>query len=333
MKKQQVVIYIVSGIITIALLVYLLLTLDWGTLRAAFMDVHWGWLALAFLAYFVNISLRALRFKNLLYSRSVRWIELIPVSAFHNMFMYLLPAKTGDVTYIILARGRLNIPFYEGTATLVASRFYDFSVIALILAFILPFSRNGIPDWIFQAAVVFCMVALIGATGTLLFLKFSKSGQQSRVGKNPFYLRVQNAWEKFIAGLREIQANGANLRVALITLGIWLCLYADYYFIARSLGTPITFFHISMISIVMVPLTLLPLQGFANIGTHEIGWASVLVAFGYSYDTALAIAVGSHFVLLVSVLLVGGLSFLLTQTLLLDLKKEEVNDRPSTTRN
>jgi uncharacterized membrane protein YbhN (UPF0104 family) len=66
----------------------------------------------------------------------------------------------------------------------------------------------------------------------------------------------------------------------------------------------------------MVPLTLLPLQGFANIGTHEIGWASVLIAFGYPYKTALAIAVGSHFVLLVSVLLVGGISFLMAQTLI-----------------
>jgi uncharacterized membrane protein YbhN (UPF0104 family) len=203
----------------------------------------------------------------------------------------------------------------------------------LILLLILPFSRHAIPEWIFQSAISFCVVVLTGAAGILLFLKYSKPRQQRRTGKNPFLLRVQKTWENFIAGLREIQANGANLRVALITLGIWLCLYSDYYFIARSLGTPINFFQISMISIVMIPLTLLPLQGFANIGTHEIGWASVLVAFGYPYNTALAIAVGSHFVLLLSVLLVGGLSLLLTQTPLLPINKEEVNDRPSTTRN
>ena len=60
---------------------------------------------------------------------------------------------------------------------------------------------------------------------------------------------------------------------------------------------------------VMIPLTLLPLQGFANIGTHEVGWTSVLVAFNYPYETALAIAAGSHFVLLLSVLISGGLAF------------------------
>ncbi len=75
------------------------------------------------------------------------------------------------------------------------------------------------------------------------------------------------------------------------------------------MGLPVAFYHIAIISIVMIPLTLLPLQGFANIGTHEVGWTSVLVAFDYPYKTALAIAAGSHFVLLLSVLVGGGLAF------------------------
>ncbi len=315
MKKRQLLVYIASAVLSIAFLAYLLLNLDWETLRAAFSDVRWGWLVLAFLAYFVNIFLRALRFKNLIYSRPVRWIELVPVSALHNLFMYLMPAKTGDVSYIFLAKNRLNVSLSEGTATLLAARFYDFSVVAFILACILPFSRSGMPDWIFRSAIFFCLIVLTGALGVFLFLKLSKPGSRKLNPTNPLFLRVLNAWDRFIAGLREIQSNGANLRVALITLGIWLCLYSNFYFIAQSIGTPITFYHISIISIVMVPLTLLPLQGFANIGTHEIGWASVLVAFDYPYDTALAIAVGSHFVLLLSVLLAGGLSLGLSQFL------------------
>jgi uncharacterized protein (TIRG00374 family) len=333
MKKRQVIIYITSGILSLAFLVYLFLNLDWTTLRLAFSEVRWGWLIVAFLAYFLNILLRALRFKNLLYSRPVKWLDLVPVSALHNMFMYLLPAKTGDITYILLARGRLSIPLTEGTATLFASRFYDFSIIGLILAFILPFSRNRMPEWIFQSALIFCLIVLVGAISIFIFLGYTKPVPSGITSGNRFLIRLFTVWGKFIAGLREIQSNRANLRVAMITLGIWFCLYTDYYFIAQSLGTPITFFHISIISIVMVPLTLLPLQGFANIGTHEIGWASVLVAFGYPYKTALAIAVGTHFVSLVSVLLVGGLSVLLSQTLLLQISKEEVNDHSSTSGN
>ena len=332
MKKHQLLIYVISAALSIALLAYLLLNLDWDILRVAFSDIRWGWLGLALLAYVINILLRALRFTNLIYSRPVKWVELIPVSALHNILMYLMPAKTGDVAYIFLAKNRLDLSLTEGTATLLAARFYDFSIVALILAMMLPFSKDEMPVWIFQSSIIFCLLILSGTMGILAFLKFSKPTLESvsspalwALTENPKHpqgtrasglQKIRAAWYKFIAGLREIQSHGAHGKVALLTAGIWLCIYSNFYFAAKSMGLPVAFYHIAIISIVMIPLTLLPLQGFANIGTHEIGWTSVLVAFNYPYKTALAIAAGSHFVLLLSVLLGGGLAFLGAQFIL-----------------
>lgn len=315
MKRHQLPIYIISAILSIALLAYLLLNLDWDILRVAFSDIRWGWLGLALLAYLLNILLRALRFTNLIYSRPMKWLELIPVSALHNILMYLMPAKTGDVTYIFIAKNRLDLSLTEGTATLLAARFYDFSVVALTLAILLPFSRSEMPDWIFLSAIIFCTLILVGTMGILVFLKFSKPTLESvnSLTENPKQTSrlqgIRAAWYKFIAGLREIQSHGAHGRVALLTAGIWLSIYSNFYFATKSMGLSVSFYQITIISMVMIPLTLLPLQGFANIGTHEIGWTSVLVAFNYPYQTALAIAAGSHFVLLLSVLLGGGLAF------------------------
>ena len=310
MKNRNLLLYIISGILSAVLLAYLLLNLDWEILRVAFSDLHWGWLGMAFLAYLLNIFLRALRFTNLIYSRPVKWIELVPVSALHNILMYLMPAKTGDVAYIFLAKDRLDLSLTEGTATLLAARYYDFSVVALVLAILLPFSKKDMPVWIFESSVIFCLLILLGTIGVLLFLRFSKPATDNQpVGEKTLITRIRAAWTKFIAGLREIQNHGAHGRVALLTAGIWLCVYSNFYFATRSMGLPVAFYHIAIISIVMIPLTLLPLQGFANIGTHEVGWTSVLVAFGYPYKTALAIAAGSHLVLLFSVLISGGVAF------------------------
>jgi uncharacterized protein (TIRG00374 family) len=316
MKSRQPLIYIISAILSAALLAYLLLNLDWEILRVAFSNIHWGWLALALLAYLLNIFLRALRFANLIYSRPVKWLELIPVSALHNILMYLMPAKTGDVTYIFIAKDRLDLSLTEGTATLFAARFYDFAVVAFFLLILLPVSKDEIPDWIFLPAVIFCGLILLGALGILAFLKFSppplKASKLSSQTQKPISARqkIRAAWNKFIIGLREIQSHGAHGKVALLTAGIWLCVYSNFYFATQSMGLPVAFYHIAIISMVMIPLTLLPLQGFANIGTHEVGWTSVLVAFNYPYKTALAIAAGSHFVLLLSVLVSGGIALL-----------------------
>jgi uncharacterized membrane protein YbhN (UPF0104 family) len=320
MSKQKIFVYILSAVLSVLFLVYVLLNLDWEILRVAFSDIHWGWLVLALLAYLINIFLRALRFTNLIYSRPVKWLELVPVSALHNILMYLMPAKTGDVTYVFIAKDRLDLSLTEGTATLFAARFYDFSVVAAVLMVLLPLSKDEIPDWIFLPAVIFCALILLGTIGILAFLKFSKptlesvsfltETQPKTQEQVPALQKVRAAWNKFIVGLREIQSHGAHGKVALITAGIWLCVYSNFYFAAKSMGLPVAFYHIAIISMVMIPLTLLPLQGFANIGTHEVGWTSVLVAFNYPYKTALAIAAGSHFVLLLSVLVSGGLAFL-----------------------
>ncbi len=315
MKSRQPLIYIISAILSAALLAYLLLNLDWEILRVAFSDIHWGWLGLALLAYLLNIFLRALRFTNLIYSRPVKWLELIPVSALHNILMYLMPAKAGDVTYIFIAKDRLDLSLTEGTATLFAARFYDFAIVAAFLIILLPLSKNEIPDWIFLPAILFCAIILLGALGILAFLKFRPAPLESfklpgeTQQRTSALQKIRAAWGKFILGLREIQQHGAHGKVALLTAGIWLCVYSNFYFATQSMGLPVAFYHIAIISMVMIPLTLLPLQGFANIGTHEIGWTSVLVAFNYPYKTALAIAAGSHFVLLLSVLVSGGIAF------------------------
>lgn len=328
-NKRRVLIYVISAVLSVLFLAYVLINLDWNILRDAFSDIHWGWLGMAFLAYLVNIFLRAMRFRYLIYSRRVKWLELVPVSALHNILMYLMPAKTGDVTYVFIAKNRLDVSLSEGTATLLAARFYDFSVVAFFLATLLPFSKNEMPDWIFRSAVIFCLVILAGAISVLAFLKFSKIAAKSSVQELApensllkLFSRIRTAWDKFILGLREIREHGAHSKVALLTAGIWLCIYSNFYFAAQSMRLPITFYHIAIISIVMIPLTLLPLQGFANIGTHEVGWTSVLVAFNYPYETALAIAAGSHFVLLLSVLLAGGLAFFGARFI----SKETIND-------
>lgn len=315
MNKKNLIIYILSAFFSVTLLGYVLHNLDWAILQSAFSNIHEGWLGMALLAYLINIALRALRFTNLIYSRKVRWIDLVPVSALHNILMYLMPAKTGDVAYVFLVKDRLDVSLTEGTSTLLAARFYDFTVVAFFLATLLPFSKNEMPDWIFRSALIFCILILFGSLGILAFIQFSKTTLESvssltRDQKQASRLqKIRTVWKKFIAGLREIQSHGAHGKTAVLTIGIWLCVYSNFYFAAQSMGLSISFYHIAIISIVMIPLTLLPLQGFANIGTHEVGWTSVLVAFNYPYNTALAIATGTHFILLISVLVSGGVAF------------------------
>ena len=74
--------------------------------------------------------------------------------------------------------------------------------------------------------------------------------------------------------LKVIDQRKLYWRMWLLTISIWLCVQTNFYLIVHSLGYRLNFFQMIVVSIIMVPMTLLPLQGFANLGTHEIGWDS-----------------------------------------------------------
>jgi uncharacterized protein (TIRG00374 family) len=109
--------------------------------------------------------------------------------------------------------------------------------------------------------------------------------------------------------LREIDRRGKYWTLTLVTLAIWLCVQANFYLIVLALGYPITFFEIIVVSVIMVPMTLLPLQGFANLGTHEIGWTVAFSLFGYGQETAFSLAISTHIIMLIFVLMLGLIGY------------------------
>ena len=54
-------------------------------------------------------------------------------------------------------------------------------------------------------------------------------------------------------------------------MGIWLCINSNFFLITLGLGYDFNFFQIVVVSIILVPVELFPIQGFANLGAHELG--------------------------------------------------------------
>jgi len=223
--------------------------------------------------------------------------------------MYLMPAKSGDISYVYLTKKRLNLPVPEGAATLLAVRIFDLGTVILLLATILPFSMGSVPIWIYQSALAFIF---FGAFAIIIIMAYVSREPSSHIKiqrQSKISIRIFETWDGFIEGLQTIKNSGSSRNIFLITLAIWVCIYTNNFLIAKSLGVDISYMEISIISMIMIPLTLLPFQGFANTATHELGWVSVMMAFGHSQNEALIVAVGSHFLLLISILLVTGISY------------------------
>jgi uncharacterized protein (TIRG00374 family) len=303
-----------SGILSAAILVYMFATLDWQEVYLLAKRLRWPWLISSLLAYFVSLVLRTERFRDLLYSQSPRRLELLTITSLHNMFNYLLPARSGELSYLFLTKDRLKMPLSESAATLFASRVYDFLSTALILLVVLPFAWDKLPSWALRASLTFSL-GVIGIC-VFIFILVQNASVLNRISPSRLWLsRLWSWFKKVIAGLQEIQRRKKHLRVALLTIGIWACLYANLFFICRGLGYEVDFFQVILVSLLMIPLSLAPVQGFANLGTHELAWVTILMIFGSAYQSALYVAFGTHFLAMAIILFYGLLSLAVMQFL------------------
>lgn len=300
--------YILGLVFSLLAIGYVLAKLDWKAAIETFTHLDWAWLALAFGVYLVNYILRTIRFQLLLSLSEVPVWPLFGVTDLYGMYLYLMPAKFGEASYPLLLKDRLGVSLAESTATLIVARLFDFVTIALFLPAVLVAFWTQIHPWIRTGSLVFVGVMLVLTLILLWFLRRPASAariQQMAQVSRPWAHRFWNAAYRLTLSLQIIDKRKQYWQLFTLTIFIWLCVQFNFYFIVISLGHTLTFFQMIVVSLIMVPMTLLPLQGFANLGTHEIGWTAAFALFGYPEKTALTIAFSTHIILLAFVLLLG----------------------------
>lgn len=297
-----------GGAFSLAVVLYVLITLDWQQVMETFRQMDLVYVGLGFVVYLLNYVLRTLRFQTLLDVTTVPFRRLLGITQLYGMYLYLMPAKSGEISYPLLLKSREGVSLGSSAATLIAARLFDFAAIALLLPLALLVYWAQTPSWLRMSSLAFSGVVL-GASGMAVAFLGSWQGRRTRAaGRSRF---VEKMW-RVVDQLRDIYARRQYARLGLLTLGIWLCVQINFYLITLGLGVQLTFFQIVVISLVMVPLTLLPLQGFANLGTHEIGWVTAFRIFAIPQDVALRMAVSTHFILLLFILLLGGMGMVLS---------------------
>lgn len=300
---RRIVTTLLGAVISLAVVAYLVEGLDWQTMHRTFVNLDWTWLLMAWLIFTLNYILRTIRFRILL-SKKVPFLSLFPIASLHGMLNYLLPSKSGEISFPLLLNHRLQVPLAESTATLVTARFFDFATIAFFLPIVLLAFQQYLPLEMIYVSLAFCGLFYVLLAGVLYFLKRPRI---SCVGGNweGVLGRLKAAWLKMVEYLRSIDQRGQYWRLWLITIGIWLCVYTNLYLILLSIGYNLSYAQVIVVNIITVPTALLPFRGFANMGTHEVSWVAALMLFGKTREMSLSIAVSSHVILLLFVSLMG----------------------------
>jgi uncharacterized protein (TIRG00374 family) len=314
------------------LLVGLLLTQveNVGEIAATVRRVRVSTLAFSFTLYLSLGLIRAWRFQVLLPGSGISFLAVWNVTCVHTLANFVMPARTGELTYVALLRAR-RVPVASGLASLGMARLLDLIALsALVLSTVVLTSGREMrvgQIQLFSLAFGGAMVATLlwadrlASTGLGLTVKAARRLQADRLS----LVRKGLALAQRITETLRTLSRSRGLYWATLALSLlqWMCIFGMYYILLNGLGTAIDLGDAVVASAIASLIAVLPIQGLMGFGTYEAGWTVALLPLGFDRSTAVAAGFGVHVLILALSLALAGLSLVVTGVVRLVKKRWE----------
>lgn len=272
----------------------------------------WGFLGglFIYLTYYIFLTLR---FDSLIHSQKTPFINLLGITSVHNMLNNLLPARSGELSYVYLLKKRFDLGGSEGVATLLVARLMDFVAIFsyFIIASLLIIEIDSMNilvtiSCIFTASIILLLIYLqnIVNAGVLLLEKLSSDS-------NKILSTIVGKGRSVSLSIKIMSESGQYLKSFVLTAVIWGLRNFMLYFIVSSMGISVGFWEVVFAATAMFIVVSLPLQGIAGFGTLETGWTAGFMLVGLSKEEAISTAFSFHIILITYTVTLGVLGFLL----------------------
>jgi uncharacterized protein (TIRG00374 family) len=302
---------LISVLVTFLLLGIILSQIRLEDLITTIKNINKTYLILGFFLYMLSYFFRGLRF-HILLDKKISLTDLFHVVCVHNMVNSILPARSGELSYIYMLKKYHNKSTGEGVATLLVARVLDFIIISLLF-FVSSLFVNDLPEMFSSIIwlVVLFMVLLAIFLMTLLyagdtFLRFVNAILISfKLDNNVLFNFFLGKAKDIVDSFKNIKNNGKMMELCIVSFSIWLTLYFLNYTLIESLNIDISFFEVLLASTFVVFMSILPVQGLGGFGTYEVGWTIGFVGIGLSKEIAINSGVVVHIIGIVYYVLLG----------------------------
>jgi hypothetical protein len=132
-RRKSLLTFFLSLGLSALLLAWLFRQIDMSLLRRTLSSLHIPAL-LVFMGFaLAGAWLRAFRYKLLLAPASIGWAPVILVTLIRNLFVDLLPARIGSLSYVYVLNARLGLRFDSAASSFVVSVVLDFLTLSPFL--------------------------------------------------------------------------------------------------------------------------------------------------------------------------------------------------------
>jgi glycosyltransferase 2 family protein len=319
--NRNTLIRIVATAITLFFIILLFTQVSAGDIIEIISQINPWLLASAFILYVGCYFFRTIRFYYLL-NKEISVVELFSIVCIHNLVNQILPAKTGEMSYIYLIKKIHHRPAGEGIATLFLARVFD--IISISVLFLISFIFV-VPSLITNQGVFYTVIGtLVLLIGLLvLFLNRARSCLEMISGFLSFVHADTTKIGDFIikkgtetvAALERSGAGGYLFFGVIFGLscGIWGAMYSYTIILVTAMNLHLPILFIIFACSFGFMTAILPVQGIGNFGSFEAGWTAGFLSIGVPVELAISSGFGFHIISLLFTLLLGAFGFFSTR--------------------
>lgn len=258
---------------------------------------------------------RAYRAKILIGPGKIRMVDMFLISLVRNGFNMVLPARTGELSYIYVLKRKFKFPVEIGISTLMIALVFDlvivFSMIVISIV-IVGVNRYTVSSTsviliaagllIFFLLFLFYLSKFIG-----LFIKiFDRILLKDKIRKIRI---IQYIYEKLVEtnkNIEIIQKRGIYWKVYLVTIPARILKFTAYYFLIHAVLKPMGFgfndlpYWVIFLATVAAEISaVLPTHSLAGLGTYQGVFALAFIILGFSEKISIIVGFSYHIINLI----------------------------------
>jgi glycosyltransferase 2 family protein len=305
-------------LISLALVVFLLRRLDLAETIETLRRADPVFITLACLVYFAANYFKTIRYHFLLRDLGVGIGPMYAISAYQNFFNQIMPARTGELTFVYylkkIGRGDLS----RGLHSLLVTRIFDLIVVAAFFVFSAVVYFGKKPSFILIAAgAAFFAVSVALLFNMKWLVMFSSrvffgAMRLLRMERRPLVEKIKSKIDPVVEEFAGFETRRHVPMLALTSILVWAALYLYSYLCILAFRVDVSFLQSVAGSTGAVLTNVLPINSFGSFGTLEAGWTGGFVMVGMSEQDAIITGFGTHIInFIASAILAGACMVLL----------------------
>jgi len=303
--------YLLLSFIISAVLIYVLLTqIETKDLIQTFAGIYYPALFVFMLIAVAGAVLRAWRYKWLLQPQPIGWGSIFLVTLIRNLFVDLLPARIGSLSYIYILNKRLNFSFELAASSFIVALVFDFLTLSPFL--VISILVVGLGSTAVSSAtllivalsfflLIFVILWKIIPLFSLLLEVYQRALKSFQLEKKKWAKISVEKIALTIDCLSQIKRKKIYWPIFFLSLFIRLAKYVSLFFLLFSLLRSHGFvlrelsFWKTILGITGAELTsALPIKGIAGFGTWESAWALTFQLMDFESRLAILSGIGVH---------------------------------------